>query len=197
MKPPSTITILIDSRERIPLLFPKSVKWHPDRSGKSHLILVKEKVVTLPAGDYTLEGYDDESVVERKGSVREVLGNLFTKDRRRSVAAFQRLIEACEHPYLLLDFSLSEMFTVTEHVPNPMLVLDTLLADAGNLGVTLLWGGNCKPATSRRRLGEVVLRLLLSHALRRELGPIDIQGIIDDHFEIKEEPDAGLDDNVP
>lgn len=180
MMTPTTVTVLVDSRERYPLLFPKTVKWHADRSASPVLIQVHMEVRQLHAGDYALAGYDDEVLFERKGSMSELLQNLFTSDHRRCTTAFLKLVEGCEVPYLLLDFPLSDMFKRSPYVADPQRILDALLDVSRDFGLRLLWAGNCKQAGRRRELGELVLRVMLSHALNRDLGPIDVDAIVED-----------------
>lgn len=179
MKIPTSVTVLVDSREKFPLLFPQTVKYYQDR-GHYHLIRVEVETRTLHAGDYALAGYDDEVLFERKGSMQELLNNLFTVDRRRCTAAFLKLVEGCEVPYLLLDFPLGDMFKPTPYVVDPPRVLDALLDLSRSFGLRLLWAGNCKTASRRRELGELVLRVMLSHALNREMGPVDVDAIVDE-----------------
>lgn len=178
VKTPKTVTIQIDTREQYPLLFPPTVLWHRDRGGKPSLIRVKKEEVTLAAGDYTLKGYDDVGGVERKGALDEIAKNFMSADYRRSSAAFQKLVETYEFPYLLLDVTVGELLTPTERTPEPRQVLDALLDLTHERGIRLLLAGHAKAVGARRILGEFVLRILLSHALREEAGPIDIMEII-------------------
>lgn len=175
--PPRNITVLIDTREKFPLLFPKTLDWHRGGRGRPHTFLVKTKTVRLPAGDYALLGYD-EALIERKGSLRELSNNIFSLDARRSRAAFQKLIEATENPYLLLDLTLGEMMTATEHVQDAKIIVDALLDLTQELGLKLLIVGGCRAAGARRMLGEFVIRLLLSHAMASKVGPIDVQALV-------------------
>jgi len=174
VKVPREITILIDSREQRPLLFPSTVEWHRVRGRKPHTIFVKTKRVALPAGDYVLEGYD-EAIIERKGSLRELASNLLSDDHRRAKAAFLKLVEATDHPYLLLDCDLGELMTPSANVPDAKIVLDCLLDLTQGMGIRLLIVGGCKAAPARRRLGEFVIRLLLAHCLRSPIGPVDVE----------------------
>jgi ERCC4-type nuclease len=185
MKIPSKLTVLVDSRERYPLLFPGAIKYYRVRGGDPNLIRVATKVEALKTGDYCLKGYDG-CMIERKGSMRELQGNLFTKDYRRSKAAFTRLVEACDHPYILLDFPLSEMFQPTENVLEPERVLDALLDTIQEFGLGVLWPGPCKTVQSRTRLGELCVRLMLCHALQLA-EPMDVKEMLDILLEKKDD----------
>lgn len=184
-KLPKKITVCVDNREKYPLLFPGVIKYYRTRGGAPDLIPLKIKVVRLDTADYLLEGMEDVCMIERKGAMRELLGNLFTKDFKRAKAVFTRMVEACEHPYILLDFPLSEMFTPTDHVPEPERVLDALLDTIQTHGMGLLWPGPCKTVQSRTRLGELCVRLMLSHSLREPIGPVDVMTILDTVLEKK------------
>jgi len=177
-KLPRTITLLIDSREQRPLLFPEILDWYQTRGGPVHTFTVRTKVVALPAGDYALDGYDD-AIIERKGSLRELRNNFLSDDYRRAQAAFTKLTEATENPYLLLDIDLAELLTPSIEVEKPEIILDAFLDFAQASGVKLLIVGGCKRPVARCRLGGFVIRLLLSHCMRSIVGPIDISSIVD------------------
>jgi hypothetical protein len=178
---PRKITVLIDSREQYPLFFPETIEWYRTRSGKPQTIFLRTKLIRLPAGDYQLDGYDD-AIVERKGCLRELRDNLLSDDYRRAKGAFVKLVEATDHPYLLIDETLGGVMTPTEHVAEPRMVIDALLDLAGAMGIRLLLVGGCKAAGARRMLGEFVVRLLLSHALRHKAEPVDLKAIIEENL---------------
>lgn len=159
---PRQITVLVDNRERIPLLFPKNLVWHPTRGGKGHLVKVVEKSTKILTGDYCLGGYKSGAVIERKGSLRELHQNLLTKDYRRFLSAIERLAE-CQFPYLLLDMTPGDLATVSEYVPDPSRVVDALMRIVAKYHLRLLFAGNCKYPLSRRRLGEQCLRIMMGH----------------------------------
>lgn len=170
MRPvPKSIQITIDSREKVPLLFPSNIIWYRDRGyGEGHLVKVKTKVAKLDYGDYLLSNWPNAAVIERKGSLDELNQNLLTDDYERFMSATRRLCENCRHPYLLLDTSIATLWTPTERCPSPERAWDALCQILSTFGVRLLWGGNAKHAGPRRILGEQILRILLSHALRED-----------------------------
>lgn len=58
----------------------------------------------LDTGDYTIKGYEQKIIVERKGSVSEVANNL-SEDR-----FFRELdrLESFAHPFIIMEFTLDE-----------------------------------------------------------------------------------------
>lgn len=183
-KVPREVTVLIDSREQYPLLFPTTIEWYAKRGGRARTIFIKCKRVRLAAGDYALEGYDDAGV-ETKRSLRELSNNAVSDDRRRALAALTRFVESYENPYLVWELSIPELFRADKYVPTPALVVDDWLDLVQSTGIKLLVVGSCKVAAARRQLGEFVVRLLLAHALRSGVGPIDLDSMVDDVLQDK------------
>lgn len=160
---PKSVTVIVDSREQVPLLFPSNLLWFPDRSPDGKMIRVKKKVQKLDAGDYCLKEYPDVVGIERKGSNSELHGNLLTKDYARFSNAIARFRAAYKYKYLLLDDSIGNLWMANEYCPNPPRVWDCLMRELGD--IQLLWGCNAKYAGPRRILGEQIVRLMLAHAL--------------------------------
>lgn len=63
------------------------------------------EVATLPEGDYTLKGYEQEIVVERKGSVSEISMNIFEDRFERELIR----LESYTHPFLLMEFTMDDV----------------------------------------------------------------------------------------
>lgn len=103
MKTPKELTVLIDRREKRPLLFPPGFWWVQPGNG-THYIRIQTKIKTLPTGDYVLDKYESISALERKGSWSEIHTNVNTKDMRRFNRCLDRLIESVLYPWILLDF---------------------------------------------------------------------------------------------
>lgn len=59
----------------------------------------------LPTGDYTIEGYEELIVVERKGSIAEFAGDLFDA---RFLAELDRM-RAFRHAFLVLEFGMDDV----------------------------------------------------------------------------------------
>lgn len=164
MRFPTSVTVKVDRRENVPLLFPERLKWFPVRGGPPRLLKVKTLVRTLPAGDYTLDGHEHVCIVERKASLRELYSNLFTKDHARFTAAVERLASSCQYPYLLLDAGAGDLRKTSVHVRQYEPVLDAMSAVVAHYGLRLLHLGQLRQPTTRRFGGEMVLRLMLAHA---------------------------------
>jgi ERCC4-type nuclease len=60
------------------------------------------KVKKLFAGDYTIAGYENKILIERKSSLTELSGN-FCKGRKRFESEFIRAMEAGAKIYLLIE----------------------------------------------------------------------------------------------
>lgn len=172
MMVPRKLTVLIDTREKRPILFPETIKWYEARSSRGKLIVLEKKEHRMEAGDYALEGFVPHCLIERKGSLREVHQNLFTRDHRRAQTAFDRLCEATYNPYLLLDMSPADMWRETDEVTNPEKVFDALMNCVQERGLRLIYAGNCEHPRARRILGEQMVRLMMAHAFRGSPQPL-------------------------
>jgi hypothetical protein len=161
---PNTVTVLIDSREKKPLLFPSWIDFRCDRTLKVQPIQVKTKRVVMPAGDYTLEGYDHLAILETKRSLRELHNNVCS-DWKREVKALKRLSEACEYPYVVWEMTPAELFRKSPHVPDPQLVYDRWMQAITRFNLRLMFAGGGVGPGPRRRLGEQLVRLMLAHTL--------------------------------
>ncbi len=63
------------------------------------------ETISLPTGDYTIRGFEEEFIVERKGKVSEWAQNLY-EDR------FTRELERMEefkYPFVILEFTMSDL----------------------------------------------------------------------------------------
>jgi DNA excision repair protein ERCC-4 len=139
--------ILIDTREQAPFTF----------AGYD----VDPELATLPAGDYSLQGFEDRAAIERK-ELNDLVGCLMGKDRTRfekeltigrAYDLFAVVIEAT-----LADVSRgnykSEM--------NPHAALQSIIAFTVRYGTSFIWCGN-------RAGAEYMTYWLLSKYLR-EIG---------------------------
>lgn len=162
---PSEVTVIIDSRERTPLLFPGWIDWWVDRTSEVRPIEVKTKRMVMPAGDYTLEGHDDVCIIETKRSMRELHSNVCTKEWTRVARALSRLVDSCKYPYLVLELTPSEMFRESQHVPNPRQVFSLWMQIAARLDLRVMFVGGATNPGPRRKLGEQLLRLMLAHLI--------------------------------
>lgn len=65
------------------------------------------KEFNLFTGDYTIEGFEKQIIIERKRSTGEFARNIFEP---RFYDELKRM-EAFEHPYLIFEFTLDDVFT--------------------------------------------------------------------------------------
>jgi len=126
----------------------------------------------LKSGDYTLKGLSDVCVIERKKNIEsEITHNLLSADRPRFLRALNRLSESCAHPYLWVERLLASGFE--KDILNNRFCIDTLYAECQFRGIQVIWGGLVgKTVAAKRRVGEVAMRLMLSHALRERRWPL-------------------------
>lgn len=165
--PPKHVVVLVDSREAYPLRFPASFIWFPTRNQKpSYRILVDTKIVTLPAGDYALEGFSRTAIVERKGCLSELVKNIFSRDRARFLRALTRLRDATSRAYLLLEETPAGLLPSrpTPYQGNPDCCVDELVRLLLQYNLNFLFVGRNRSLGSRRKLGLFVLKLLAGHA---------------------------------
>jgi len=169
-KIPNLITVCVDTREKYPLLFPEIIRiGHPELTYKMIPIQVVVKKTTLSCGDYMLEEYPAECIVERKASQLEIWKNLNeSHDRVRQAKAFRRLVASCSHPVLLVEASPQELFKADRHIKNPELVayrLSLAIAKYGFHVIFLPWKSRC--ATTRRKAGTLLLHLMMGYVLQK------------------------------
>jgi hypothetical protein len=121
----------------------------------------------MKTADYALKGYEDVCMIERKGAFSELSQNMCSKDYNRAHAAFTRLVDECEHPYIVLEETPGGMFPVgwPASRPAPDRVVDAFLREVCALKVPLIFAGKAKSPGNRRKLGQFVLKIMLGHAM--------------------------------
>jgi ERCC4-type nuclease len=162
-------TLIIDTREKKPLIFPANLRvLSPNASPhlcKTNLLRVHTKKEKLDTGDYLLRGYETVTMIERKGSLREVATNcLNQRDRKRFVACLERMKDACAEPILLLEGTPLESLRKTKHVLEPGAAIDALMRLLTEYGIKLLLLPTASSA-QRRATGEWAARLLINGAI--------------------------------
>lgn len=162
MKLPNKLTVIVDTREKNPLLFPDTLRW-ADHRGHSKLFQIVKEDRTLKTGDYTVEDGDGiyeirelGSSFERKGSPPEICQNVGRQDGPRFQRCLNRLAKV-RHPYLLLDFGVKE-FRKPAYVQDPDLAMDRLCRALHLRGIQLMWVA-AKTAADRRELGAWIVRV--------------------------------------
>lgn len=165
-----TITVLIDTAEQRPLLFPETLAlWNIRGAGhtpKARIVRVETERRSLDAGDYCLVGDETLAIVERKAHIGELITNTLTDDRPRFLRALERLAVACKYPYLYVE-RMPTGWWMREGDESPLRVvqaMDLFLTSITRLNIRLLWGRHAAIAPGhRRRDGELILRILLAH----------------------------------
>lgn len=163
-----SLTILVDSREKIPLIFPSTLtmlspRHLPHQQIKSIVRLVT-KSATLETGDYLLAEAPTACVVERKYSIDELATNTLNPRRRRLFIAELLRLQAYSRPVLLLEGSLSKYLKPTVRTKDPGLALDATQRLLLEYKIGLITQP-CNTVAERRAAGEFVARLLVNGAL--------------------------------
>lgn len=162
-------TIIQDTREKKPLKFPANLKVlddkYPPHKQRVTTIRIHTLVEKLEAGDYLLQGYEDNTIIERKGSLREIAKNcLNEKDRVRFIKALVKLKNACDHPILMLEGTPLQMEKPCKNVPHPACAIDGLMRLIREYDIELI----LLPGTTyshRRACANWVARLLIAGAI--------------------------------
>jgi ERCC4-type nuclease len=165
---PKEITVDIDSREKLPIKFPSTIKIvHPERPLERLLVKVKTQKVKLPYGDYRLAEYPDCCVIERKAGQRELLKNMFNpRDAVRQAKSFRGLSQY-EFPYILIELTPEQILRHTAYVRDPEALMHRLSMVFVKYGLHVLWmpWRTRRTTYTRRQLGVFLAHLMLSCAL--------------------------------
>ncbi len=162
-------TLIVDTREKKPLIFPANLRVlsssAPPYQVKTNLIRVHTKKEKLETGDYLLRGYETVTMIERKGSLREVATNCLNRnDRTRFIKCLQRMKDACSEPILLLEGTPLETLRKSQHVPEPGAAVDALMRLLTEYEIKLLLLPTAS-SSQRRATGEWAARLLINGAI--------------------------------
>ena len=157
------IIVLVDSREKIKLEFPKAIHVFTEEQRNPKILPVLLESKQLNRGDYTLEGFEDVVGIERKGAVGEIVTNLMTTDRLRAMQAFRRFAQI-KHPILMLDFNILQFFPPLNNPANILMyeAYSRLCHLADELKIELWQSGNHNASKNRITLGYAVLYRMLS-----------------------------------
>ena len=101
--------------------------------------------------------------------MEELSNNLLGEDYTRAMTAFQKLADATNHPYLLLECTTPELRTRSRWVHEPARVVDALFALTERFGFRILLVGKCVDVKQKRTVGDLVLRLMLAHKYQQEV----------------------------
>jgi ERCC4-type nuclease len=101
----NNLTIYYDDREKTPWIF----------NGFKYPITMERK--RLITGDYTIKGYMDKIVIERKHGINEIIMNISALDRARFVKELERLAQfKCK--YLVIEDCISNTNIALKKLPN-------------------------------------------------------------------------------
>ncbi len=168
-KIPNKITVQVDTREQIPLLFPETIMvGHPELTYRELPVAVMVERVCLPFGDYRLKKYPDQCVVERKASQLELFKNLNdSKDRIRQAKSFRKLASGCKYPYILVECSPARLLAKNLLIKQRELVVHRLsltIAKYGLHSIFIPW--QSRNPDARRTLGTFLVHLMLGCVLQ-------------------------------
>lgn len=91
----SQIVVLRDTREK------PNFGWVWDESEWCE----GTEITTLPTGDYTLQGFEKDFIIERKASTGEIAGCIYTKRFHNELERMQEY----KWPFLLCEFSYDQL----------------------------------------------------------------------------------------
>ncbi len=168
---PKKVTVLVDTREQFPILFPRTVAVvNPDDPKKMKRVIIDTQKEKLHAGDYRLAEYPRLIVIERKSSLLELSKNMTdTKDKARQGKSFTKLINCCKYPYLLVEASPSELLGCDPRVKDSNRVVSLLCKAAYRYRLQLImmpW--KSRSAETRRKMGTFLVHLMLTPILEGE-----------------------------
>ncbi|MGD2065673.1 MAG: hypothetical protein PVI43_00705 [Candidatus Bathyarchaeota archaeon] len=166
---PNVVTVQIDTREQIPMLFPELIKiGDPELTYNSLPIGVKVEKAKLDYGDYRLKEYPDICVFERKASQLELYKNMNeSRDRIRQAKAFRKLATQCKFPYLLIECSPAELLANDARVKNPELLVHRISLAIAKYNLRALFiPWRSRDANIRRKVGCLMIHLMLGCVLQ-------------------------------
>jgi len=168
---PTLITVQIDTREQIPMLFPSMIQiGHPEMTHKMLPVEVVVQRVKLDFGDYRLAEYPDLCVIERKASQLEIYKNMTESlDRIRQAKAFRKLTTGCRYPYIMIEASPAELLSSDPRIKQPELVCHRLALAIAKYDLRALFiPWKSRNPDVRRKVGTFLLHLMLGCALKEK-----------------------------
>lgn len=168
---PDKVTVQIDTREQIRMMFPATVKiGHPELTYKEIPIAVETEVVKLEMGDYRLKEFPEHCIIERKASQLELYKNLNdSEDRVRQAKAFRKLKAGCRFPCLLIEASPAALLANSPNIKQPELVAHRLSLAIAKYGFqTLFIPWKARNPDVRRKIGTLMVHLMLGFVLQEK-----------------------------
>lgn len=177
--PPKTLTVIADSNEQKPILFPSSIVWRdtnakmipPLEKKRTFRIGIKVESRRIDAGDYCFAEYPTIVGIERKGSIDELAQNSCTKDATRFINALGRFRDTYEYPILYCDFTVLGLYSVNKKgsKESPDRIIDRFFGTTTFAGIELVFGGTQPTSVSnKRKVGNFLLRLMLMKIAHHE-----------------------------
>jgi len=179
----SSFTIIQDSNEKKPLLFPETLITLNDQilpqvtaTGKYPSKVVKLSVrkerlgkahKTMQRGDYYLDGYPNSVVIERKGNILEVANNLLIpRPRNNFINELDYLQSRCLWPVLLLEGTPAQYMTASGRVKVPEVALASLLRLCleRRIWLHMVAKGD---ASKRKKAGEWAAQIMVAGTVTR------------------------------
>lgn len=163
------LTILVDDREKQPLIFPANMQllspqWPAVDS--TQVVRLQTESVRMTTGDYAIKGKEWACIIERKKNLDEIAQNLLNPKRRQLfVAELERLREGCRYPVLFFEGSAATLLTPTKRTESPHKVADAFVRFMARYGVQTVFAPMSTVA-QRRQAGEYAARILIAGVLQ-------------------------------
>lgn len=165
LKLPRTLVVEVDSNEKRPFLFPKtiSVATGPKSRSTYRVTTITKR---LQYGDYRLSSHPEAGIVERKSGLNELSQNFLTVDRKRFTSAFSGLLGACHSPLLIVEGTPNTLLKRPKHHKSAKggEVFDNLSALLVHTNIPLMFTRANTPS-AKLESGELCLRFLIQAAI--------------------------------
>jgi len=168
---PKKVTVLVDTREKYPMIFPDVVHVaHPFLNYSSLAIQVETKKQKLDVGDYMLGEYPDVCIIERKASQLELYKNLMeSRDSIRQAKAFRKLAATAEYPVLLVEASPTELLrkrTKKPWIKNPEIIVSKLSLAVAKYGFNVVFiPWKARNYQTRRKVWTLLVHMMVAYAV--------------------------------
>lgn len=150
-------TIIKDTREKDGWLFLPEVKK------ANRFQCMGTKIECLHTGDYTIEGYADQILIERKAGFQELFQNMIPKENKaRFLAEMDRMIDV-PYKYLVIETNLvKDQWGMTlpqlKYGPYVSTICDWLIELQMKYNIVPIFAGDCS---------EKIVRKIFENFLRR------------------------------
>lgn len=177
MTRPFGFTIVQDTQEKLPLLFPKTLtilppdlKPRPSSARTVAIELVKERLDDFHPecknADYYVRGHPGKVVLERKKDINEIAQNVLNPRRRsRFIRELKYLHDTCCRPILLAEGTPQSLLIKSAYCEYPEVACDALLSLLLKYRIEL-WMMPATTVAHRRAMGEFAARIMIQGALQ-------------------------------